>query len=144
MSRFHRVEGAYGAKRVLNQARRRQRVEGIASSCGYDSVSSMLHDWYVTRRISIAHIASSLWMSFQNARALLIEHNVPIRDLGKRLHNGRVVITADLVEEICRNGIQSVAWRLNVDYNTLRYHLNKWVVCRSLAEIKNDTRWLFR
>lgn len=125
--------------RVLNKSKRRQRAEDLAGDFGYASVREMLHDWYVHRHISIGNIAKMLWMSFQNTRELLLEHEVPIRDLGERLHNGRVAVTQALIDEVCRDGVECVSQRLNVDQGTLRFHLKKWIASRSVG-IKEKER----
>lgn len=116
--------------KVLNEAKRRRRVEAMASELGYESVRAMLHSFYVDKRMSIGNIAAALGMGFSNTRRLLDEHDVPLRDLGERLHNGNVDMTFDLVQEMLRHGVGAVAARLNVDESTVRFHLLKWIACR--------------
>src|SRR5262245_22723895 len=128
----------FSCTKVLNAARRRQRVAEMAQRLGYSNEGEMLYDLYVNRKMSMQNMARTLWMSYRKMRELLVQNNVPIRDLGERLHNGYVEMTEALVDEICKDGIAPVAYRLRVDPTTLRYHLQKWVTCRLVKVAADD------
>jgi hypothetical protein len=116
--------------KLIHKAQRRARVSQMAQGLGYASERDFLYDLYVTQMLSQGYLASTFGMAPRSVREMLIENDIPIREMGKRAQKG-VALTKALVDEINRDGIPTVAARLGLDYNTLRYHMVRWVMCRN-------------
>lgn len=92
--------------------------ETLALTLGYDSPLEMWTDLYVTRKLSIAQLSRKLDVSRNTVRDSIRRAGIKLKGRGGP-NNRRLIVTDELVEEIRRDGISTVAKRLEIDYTTL-------------------------
>lgn len=92
--------------------------EVLASRLGYRNEVALWEDLYVTKGLSLSQISRKLDVSRNVIRLALARAGIPPRKRGGP-NNARVVLTQELIDEIRRDGLPTVARRLGLSHSTL-------------------------
>lgn len=117
----------------MKHVRERRRLEKLAQERGYVSCATMLYDLYIVKQIPIERIAHDLYTPMFTFRKVFDECGIAIRTRGGR-HNVKVEMTKELYDEVCREGVETVAARLGMDGFALRLRIAAYY--KSLQEKK--------
>jgi hypothetical protein len=105
--------------------RERKRLEEVARSRGYESTEKMLYDLYTVQQMPLKELAKNLFTPMWTLRKRLDEVGIQMRSRGGP-NNRPWMITREVVEEVSREGVVSVARRLGVNEQQFRKRLKDW------------------
>lgn len=113
--------------RSILMERERKRLEEVAHKRGFDSCAIMLHDMYVVQEIPIEKISKLLYTPMWSLRKRFSELGIGVKSRGGKNHV-RFEMTQELYNEVCRDGVMTVADRLGIDALALNTRIKRWYV----------------
>lgn len=99
-------------------------LDALARQAGFADYPTMLHELYVIKRLSLMEVGERCHISYKRVKRHLKRFNIPVHKRGGP-NNVKVTLTPELLQEIMRDGVVSVAQRLGVDQIALQMKLKK-------------------
>ncbi len=107
---------------VIERRRRRkallQRLTTVAEEHHYASVEAMLRSMYIDHQMPVHEIRHVLHVGLKTLRSLFDEYGIPVRLSGNQSQL-KVPTTPELVSDILRDGVPTVAKQLGMDPSSL-------------------------
>lgn len=111
--------------RVLRMNRYRLRIDKLAREKGFESTEKMLYEMYEVQHLPLKKIGEILVIPMWSLRKRFDELGITVRSKGGRNYI-KTIITPELIEEVCRDGVGATADKLGIDQISLNAKLREW------------------
>lgn len=101
-------------------------LETVAKLAGFPDYKSLLQQRYQVECVSLQDLAENLHISQPRLKKHLEKYGIPLRKRGGA-NNVKIVLTAELIQEIARDGIPAVSMRLGVESSVLYARIRRWI-----------------
>jgi hypothetical protein len=93
-------------------------LDHLAVDAGFESYKSLLYELYVVRHLSLDDVGQCCHIHYRRVRKHLEQFGITVRSRGGR-NNVKYELTPELLHEIMRDGVPTVAMRLGVESGML-------------------------